>query len=126
MTLSLRDELELVSEEEGLHEIEEAMYANKETRCEITSFNSKIKCSFKITKKDMEEKFDDDIVKVSQALWTHRYDHCRAYYKRCKTCYNDSMCIDPNCKQRHCDQCDDYRMFLGGEMKYWFERSEMN
>lgn len=80
MTFSLRQELEKVSEEDGLNEVEEAMYANSEVDCAIGGlFNSKIKCNFKITRKEMEEKFNDDVEQVSQAIWTHRYDHCRTY-----------------------------------------------
>ncbi len=79
MTFSLRQELDKVPEHEAVEEVEEAMYANDQACCEISAFGSKIKCDYKITRKEMEKEYNDDYEAVSNELWSHRYGHCRTY-----------------------------------------------
>lgn len=78
MILSLRQELDKIPEHEAISEVEEAMFANNEVSCGIKN------CNFKITRKEMEDNFQNDCEEVSNKLWDHRYSHCRKYKKRIK------------------------------------------
>lgn len=78
MTLSLRQELDSISETEAMEEFESAMKANDEMSCGINN------CTFKVTREQLENELNDDEMLASSVIWDHRYSHVRKYKERKK------------------------------------------
>ena len=78
MPISLRQELDQVTETEAMEEIEVAFEANHEVSCGLGN------CEFKLTDKDLKKTYKGNVMNCSSDLWDHRYSHVRRYNVRRK------------------------------------------